>query len=124
MTLLFSFPSGSRTSGGIIRETSDVSNSQTSSPLTSSTLLLIQKNPSAHANSASSITGLTSLSEDADSEDSHHASSRFHTSPQIGNATVMNKLDPGYLNHYSSHPFQGQSSIPGINEVSLTSSWR
>ncbi|GMI88355.1 calmodulin-binding transcription activator 2 [Hibiscus trionum] len=108
---------GSRTTGGI-RETSDVSNSQTSSPLTSSYYVTHAKEPSAHANSASSITSLTSLCEDADSEDSHQASSRFRTSPQIGNATVMNKLDPGYLNHYSPHPFQGQSSTPGVNEVS------
>ncbi|XP_039018246.1 calmodulin-binding transcription activator 2-like [Hibiscus syriacus] len=108
---------GSRTIGGI-RETSDVSNSQTSSPLTSSYSVTRTKEPSANANSASSITSLTSLCEDDDSEDSHQASSRFHTSPQIGNATVMNKLDPSFFNHYSPHPFQGQVSIPGTNEVS------
>ncbi|KAE8732725.1 Calmodulin-binding transcription activator 3 [Hibiscus syriacus] len=56
-------------------------------------------------------------------EDNHQTSSRVHTSPQIGNATVMNKLDPSFLNHYSPHPFQeydyeGQVSIPGTNEVS------
>ncbi|KAL4302429.1 hypothetical protein GQ457_10G019610 [Hibiscus cannabinus] len=108
---------GSRTIGGI-RETSGVSNSQTSSPVTSSYSVTHTKEPSAHANSASSITSLTSSCEDADSEDSHQASSRFGTSPQIGNAIVMNKLDPGYMNHYSPQPFQGQSLIPGVNEVS------
>ncbi|KAK8656459.1 hypothetical protein V6N13_098409 [Hibiscus sabdariffa] len=108
---------GSRTAGGI-RETSDVSNSQTSSPLTSSYSVTHTKEPSAHANSASSISSLASLCEDADSEDSHQASSRFHTSPQIGNATLTNKLDPSFLNHFSPNPFQGQSSIPASNEVS------
>ncbi|TYJ00253.1 hypothetical protein E1A91_A13G074400v1 [Gossypium mustelinum] len=108
---------GSRTIGGI-RENSDLSNSQTSSLLTSSNSVTHTKEPSAHANSACSITSLTSLYEDADSEDSRQASSRVRTSPQIGNATVMDKLDPGFLNHYSPHPIQGQSSIPGVTEVS------
>ncbi|XP_040966091.1 calmodulin-binding transcription activator 2 isoform X2 [Gossypium hirsutum] len=108
---------GSRTIGGI-RENSDLSNSQTSSLLTSSNSVTHAKEPSAHANSACSITSLTSLYEDADSEDSCQASSRVCTSPQIGNATVMDKLDPGFLNHYSPHPIQGQSSIPGVTEVS------
>lgn len=141
---------GSRTIGGI-RENSDLSNSQSSSLLTSSNSVTHTKEPSAHANSACSITSLTSLYEDADSgnffscavlfisfcqnsvvvlschfsshyacklnatymryhaEDSRQASSRVHTSsPQIGNATVMDKLDPGFLNHYSPHPIQGK----------------
>ncbi|KAE8677847.1 Detected protein of confused Function [Hibiscus syriacus] len=76
---------------------------------------------------ASSITSLTSSCEDADSEDSHHASSRFHTSSQIGNATVMNKLDHAYLNHYSPHPFQGPGAYMPVytdasSNASLTSS--
>ncbi|XVE93132.1 hypothetical protein REPUB_Repub01dG0163900 [Reevesia pubescens] len=108
---------GSRTIGGV-RETSDVSSSQTSSPSTSSYSLSHTKAPSGNADSPSPTSTLTSLCEDADSEDSHHASSRFHTSPQIGNATVMEKMDPGFLNSYSPHPFPGRSSIPGVNEVS------
>ncbi|XP_022726509.1 calmodulin-binding transcription activator 2-like isoform X2 [Durio zibethinus] len=108
---------GSRTIGGI-RETSDVSNSQTSSPSTSSYSVSHTKAPSGNADSASPTSTLTSLCEDADSEDSHQASSRFHTSPQIGNAIVMDKTHPGFLNPYSSHAFSGRSSIPGVNGVS------
>ncbi|XWS68294.1 hypothetical protein CRYUN_Cryun04dG0078600 [Craigia yunnanensis] len=108
---------GSGTIGGI-RETSDVSNSQTSSPSTSSYSVSHTKAPSGNADSASPTSTLTSLCEDADSVDSHQASSRFCTSPQIGNATVMDKTDPSFLNPHSSHPFSGQSSIPGVNEVS------
>ncbi|XP_021283779.1 calmodulin-binding transcription activator 2-like isoform X2 [Herrania umbratica] len=108
---------GSRTIGGI-RETTDVSNSQTSSPSTSSYSVSHTKAPSGNTDSASPTSTLTSLCEDADSEDSHQASSRFPTSPQIGNATMMDKMDPGFLNPYSSHPLPGRSSIPGANEVS------
>ncbi|XWS54507.1 hypothetical protein CRYUN_Cryun10bG0095400 [Craigia yunnanensis] len=108
---------GSRTLGSI-RETSDVSNSQTGSPSTSSYSVSHTKAPSGNADSASPTSTLTSLCEDADSEDSHQVSSKFHTSPQIGNASVMDKMDPGFLNPYSQHPFPGRSSIPGVNEVS------
>ncbi|XVE66553.1 hypothetical protein DITRI_Ditri08aG0087900 [Diplodiscus trichospermus] len=120
---------GSRTIGGI-RETSDVSNSQTSSPSTSSYSASHTKAPSGNADSASPTSTLTSLCEDADSEDSRQASSGFRTSPQIGNASVMDKMDSGFLNPYSPHPFpdgnlkllhsdhEGQSSSPGVNEVS------
>ncbi|XP_022763687.1 calmodulin-binding transcription activator 2-like isoform X2 [Durio zibethinus] len=96
---------GSRTIGGI-KETSDVSNSQTSSPSTSSYSVSHTKAPSGNADSASPTSTLTSLCEDADSEDSHQASSRFRTSLQIGNATVIDKLDPGFLSPYPPHPFQ------------------
>ncbi|XP_007042960.2 PREDICTED: calmodulin-binding transcription activator 2 [Theobroma cacao] len=108
---------GSRTIGGI-RDTGDVSNSQTSSPSTSSYSVSHTKAPSGNTDSASPTSTLTSLCEDADSEDSHQASSRIPTSPQVGNATMMDKMDPGFLNPYSSHPFPGRSSIPGVNEVS------
>ncbi|XVE49547.1 hypothetical protein DITRI_Ditri01bG0091100 [Diplodiscus trichospermus] len=160
-TIFFLFLQGSRTVGGT-RETSDVSNSQTSSPSISSYSVSHMEAPSANADSASPTSTLTSLCEDADSGiyflsvcfwfifislcqynvkvvilpfffiplyaynfltymryhvvDSHQASSRFHT-PQIGNANVMEKTDPGFLDPYSSHPFLGRSSIPGVNEV-------
>ncbi|XVF01567.1 hypothetical protein REPUB_Repub04eG0100200 [Reevesia pubescens] len=113
----FLFLQGSRTIGGI-RETSDVSISQTSSPSTSSYSVSQTKAPSGNADSASPTSTLTSLCEDADSGDSHQASSRFPTSPLIGNANVMDKMDPGFLNPYSPQPFPGRSSIPAINEVS------
>ncbi|XWS39730.1 hypothetical protein CRYUN_Cryun18bG0079500 [Craigia yunnanensis] len=108
---------GSRTIGGIT-ETSDVSHSQTSSPSTSGYSVSHTKAPSRNADLASPTSTLTSLCEDADSEDSHQASSRFHISPQIGDASVMDKMDPGFLNPYSPQPFPGRSSIPGVNEVS------
>ncbi|KAA3482551.1 calmodulin-binding transcription activator 2-like isoform X1 [Gossypium australe] len=103
-----------RTIGGI----SHVSNSQTSSPSTSSYPDSHTKAPSGNADSASPTSTLTSLCEDADSEDSHQASSRFCTLPQQGNASVMDKIDSGFLNHYSPHQYPGWSSIPGVNEVS------
>lgn len=43
--------------------------------------------------------------------DSHQAGSRFRTSPQIGNASVTDKTDSGFLNPYSSHPFSGKRSL-------------
>ncbi|XP_022744328.1 calmodulin-binding transcription activator 2-like isoform X3 [Durio zibethinus] len=123
---------GSRTIGGI-RETSAISNSRTSSPSTSSYSVSHGKAPSGNADSASPTRTLTSLCEDADSEDSQQANSRLHISPQIGNASVMDDMNPGFLNPYSTHPFpvepdgnlkflhydhEGRSSIPGVNEVS------
>ncbi|XP_052484600.1 calmodulin-binding transcription activator 2 isoform X2 [Gossypium raimondii] len=105
-----------RTIGGI----SHVSNSQTSSPSTSSYPDSHTKAPSGNADSASPTSTLTSLCEDADS-DSHQASSRFCTLPQQGNASVMDKIDSGFLNHFSPHQYpdhKGWSSIPGVNEVS------
>ncbi|KAK8364021.1 hypothetical protein V6Z11_A03G203900 [Gossypium hirsutum] len=103
-----------RTIGGI----SHVSNSQTSSPSTSSYPDSHTKAPSGNADSASPTSTLTSLCEDADSEDSHQASSRFCTLPQQGNASVMDKIDSVFSNHCSPHQYPGWSSIPGVNEVS------
>ncbi|XVF67208.1 hypothetical protein PTKIN_Ptkin10aG0101900 [Pterospermum kingtungense] len=108
---------GSRTIGGI-RENSDVSNSQTSSPSTSSYSISHTKALSGNADSPSPTSTLTSLCEDADSEDGHQASPRFRTSPQIGNGSAMDKMDPGILNPYSPHSFPGRSPIPGANDVS------
>ncbi|KAG4209107.1 hypothetical protein ERO13_A03G174200v2 [Gossypium hirsutum] len=102
-----------RTIGGI----SHVSNSQTSSPSTSSYPDSHTKAPSGNADSASPTSTLTSLCEDADS-DSHQASSRFCTLPQQGNASVMDKIDSVFSNHCSPHQYPGWSSIPGVNEVS------
>ncbi|XP_017633654.1 calmodulin-binding transcription activator 2-like isoform X1 [Gossypium arboreum] len=103
-----------RTIGGI----SHVSNSQTSSPSTSSYPDSHTKAPSGNADSTSPTSTLTSLCEDADSEDGHQASSRFCTLPQQGNASVMDKIDSVFSNHCSPHQYPGWSSIPGVNEVS------
>ncbi|XP_052881388.1 calmodulin-binding transcription activator 2-like isoform X4 [Gossypium arboreum] len=102
-----------RTIGGI----SHVSNSQTSSPSTSSYPDSHTKAPSGNADSTSPTSTLTSLCEDADS-DGHQASSRFCTLPQQGNASVMDKIDSVFSNHCSPHQYPGWSSIPGVNEVS------
>ncbi|KAK8616229.1 hypothetical protein V6N13_017787 [Hibiscus sabdariffa] len=112
-----------RTIGGI-RETSDVSNSQTSSPSTSSYSVSHTKAPSGHTDSASPTSTLTSLCEDADSGDIHQASSEFYTSPQNGNATVMGTTNSGFLSHSSPHHYPGWSSIPGVNEVSHLHGYR
>ncbi|XVF44765.1 hypothetical protein PTKIN_Ptkin02bG0150100 [Pterospermum kingtungense] len=108
---------GSRTGGGI-REISDVSHSQTSSPSTSSYSVSHTEVPSGNADSASPTSTVTSFCEDADSVDSHQAGSRVRTSPQIGNATVIDEADSGSLNPYSSYPFSGRSPVPGGNDVS------
>ncbi|KAK8636562.1 hypothetical protein V6N13_124307 [Hibiscus sabdariffa] len=99
---------GSRTTGGI-RETSDVSNSQTNSPSTSSYSVSHTKAPSGSAGLASPTSTLTSLCEDADSEDSHQASSGFHASPRMGNPPMMDKLDPGFSSPCSLDSYQGSN---------------
>ncbi|KAK8659685.1 hypothetical protein V6N13_029881 [Hibiscus sabdariffa] len=105
---------GSRTTGGI-REISDVSNAQTNSPSTSSYSVSHTKAPSGSAGLASPTSTLTSLCEDADSEDSHQASSGFHASPRMGNPPMMDKLDPGFSSPYCLDSYKGANEVSRVH---------
>ncbi|CAJ2678094.1 unnamed protein product [Trifolium pratense] len=81
--------------------------------------------PSGSADAMSPTSTLTSLCEDADSEDIHHASSGFHTfreSQNLGNGPLMDKVDARSNSSYLTHPFSGdhgQLSFSGPNYLPL-----
>ncbi|GAU34126.1 hypothetical protein TSUD_66050, partial [Trifolium subterraneum] len=81
--------------------------------------------PSGSADSMSPTSTLTSLCEDADSEDIHQASSGFHTfreTQNLGNGPLMDKVDARSNSSYLTHPFSGdhgQLSFSGPNYLPL-----
>ncbi|KAI4296364.1 hypothetical protein L6164_036328 [Bauhinia variegata] len=79
--------------------------------------------PSRSTDAMSPTSTLTSLCEDADSEDIHHASSglhSFHEPPSMGNSP--HKIDGSLSSSYIMHPYSGdlgQSSISGTDYIPL-----
>ncbi|KAF5448499.1 hypothetical protein F2P56_029027 [Juglans regia] len=115
---------GNRTNIGGIRESDEVaSDFQKGSPLSSDFHTNHKGAPSGNTDSPSPSSSLTSLCEDADSEDSYQASSRscsFLESP-MQNGPLMDRMDAGALSSYFLYPpadSRGLSSIPGGNYIS------
>ncbi|XP_061364683.1 calmodulin-binding transcription activator 2-like isoform X2 [Gastrolobium bilobum] len=81
--------------------------------------------PSGSTDSMSPTSTLTSLCEDADSEDIHQASSglySFRESQNMGNGRPMDKIDAPSNSSYLMHPFSGghgQFSISGTDYIPL-----
>ncbi|KAJ7968200.1 Calmodulin-binding transcription activator 2 [Quillaja saponaria] len=99
---------GNKTNTGGNRDSDEVSSdSRNSSSLTSSFPTNPSTAPSRSTDSMSPTSTLTSLCEDADSEDIHQASSRVHAlyeSPHTGNGPLMDKKNPGMQNSFMLRP--------------------
>ncbi|XP_071724431.1 calmodulin-binding transcription activator 2-like, partial [Rutidosis leptorrhynchoides] len=112
---------GTRSHAGVSRETDEASSSMHTGSAVS---FSVQANHAKAPSDATSPTStLSSLCEDADSGDSHQASSRFHSSPELphmGSAPVMDKMGSGLPSPYFVHPPADgdQTAYPGVDQVS------
>ncbi|KAJ1402239.1 IQ motif, EF-hand binding site [Sesbania bispinosa] len=113
-----------KTNVGASSFTDDVtSDSQKGSSVSSGFPTNYSSVPSGSTDSMSPTSTLTSLCEDADSEDIHQASSGLHTfrdSQNMGNGRQMDKIDARSNSSYHMHPFSGdhgQFSMSGTDYI-------
>ncbi|KAG6709880.1 hypothetical protein I3842_06G154500 [Carya illinoinensis] len=114
---------GNRTNIGGIRERDEfASDFQKDSPLSSSFPTNHKGAPCGSTDSPSPTNSLTSLYEDADSEDSYQASSRsrFLESPSMENGPLSDRMDAGGASSYFVHPSADNYSVSliGANYIS------
>ncbi|XP_015886299.3 calmodulin-binding transcription activator 2 isoform X1 [Ziziphus jujuba] len=112
---------GNRTNIGGVRETDEFSQDLSkASPQISSSSANNCKEPSGNTDYTSPSSSLTSLYEDADTGDSHQASSTYHSysgspQPQVGNGLLMNNIDVSFLTGPAAKNHEGHSSINGAD---------
>ncbi|KAK7319432.1 hypothetical protein RJT34_04153 [Clitoria ternatea] len=109
--------------GGSTDTDAATSDSQKGSSLSSGFPRNYGSMPSGSTDSMSPTSTLTSLCEDADSEDIHQASSGlhpYHESQNLGNGRLKDKIDAHSHGSYLTHPFSGDHghlSIPGTDYI-------
>ncbi|XP_027192076.1 calmodulin-binding transcription activator 2-like isoform X2 [Cicer arietinum] len=115
-----------KTNIGASTDTNEVtSDSQNGSSVSSGFPANYGNTPSGSTDSMSPTSTLTSLCEDADSEDIHQTSSGFHAfhgSQNLGNGPPMDKIDARSNSSYLTHPLSGghgQLPISGTNYLPL-----
>uniref|UniRef100_A0A5B6Z3X7 Putative calmodulin-binding transcription activator 3-like isoform X1 n=1 Tax=Davidia involucrata TaxID=16924 RepID=A0A5B6Z3X7_DAVIN len=100
---------------------------QNDSPLSFSFPTNHNKAASGNTDSTSPTSTLTSVYEDAESEDNHQASSRFQSFlevPLMEDNHVMDKMGAGLSSSYFPLPCSGSQSIPGVDYISLSQGGR
>ncbi|XP_057976566.1 calmodulin-binding transcription activator 2 [Malania oleifera] len=112
---------GTKANVGCTKDEEVTSNFQKDSFLSFSSTTYHNKTLSGNTDSASPTSTLTSLCEDAESEDSHQASSRYHSFnelSQMEDGSVVEKMGHGPLSSYFHHSHLGehkQTSNPGMD---------